>query len=232
MSSIKYISFDLWLTLIKSHPQFKQKRAELLADRYNPQGLACAEIMNRVNLVDKLCDQFNEHNEGKVAAEMMYAQVLLSLGNPVKMITNRLLVELKLAVHQMFDEYPPVFLNEHISTMLHQLKGEGRGLNLSSNTGFIEGDCLIEVLKALGINHCFDFCIFSDRINASKPSAHFFNKVMENRPGIHKQELLHVGDNSIADYKGAIDFGFNALLITNQQYTIDVIRKAILSANH
>jgi putative hydrolase of the HAD superfamily len=30
---------------------------------------------------------------------------------------------------------------------------------------------------------------------------------------VNKLEVLHIGDNKIADYNGAIKFGFNALLI-------------------
>lgn len=229
---IRSISFDLWLTLIKSHPQFKLKRAELLADRFNPDGLTCGEILERVKLVDKLCDGFNERKGCKIAAEIMYSQVLLSLGNSVESVTHELLVELKQEANRLFVAHPPVFLNKHIPAILDELRQDGMSLNLSSNTGFIESDCLAGVLQAIGLYDYFDFCIFSDEIKASKPSPVFFQKVLENRNGVGKQEILHIGDNPNTDYKGAIDFGFNAFLITNQQYSINDIRKAISAADH
>ena len=96
-------------------------------------------------------------------------------------------------------------------------------LNLSSNTGFIEGETLRTTLANMGILQYFDFLIFSDEINASKPSSHFFQHVYDHID-VPKKAVLHIGDNPKADYQGAKNFGFNALLITDPNYTINDIR--------
>ena len=39
-----------------------------------------------------------------------------------------------------------------------------------------------------------------------------YNKIREKKI-VNKLEVLHIGDNKVADYNGAINFGFNAFLI-------------------
>ena len=75
----------------------------------------------------------------------------------------------------------------------------------------------------MSILQYFDFLIFSDEINACKPSSHFFQQVFDHI-NVTKEAVLHIGDNPKADYQGARSFGFNALLITDPNYTINDIR--------
>lgn len=80
-----------------------------------------------------------------------------------------------------------------------------------------------QVLSQMDILKYFKFFIFSDEIEISKPSSYFFQKVYD-KVGGHKKNILHIGDNPKTDYQGAKNFGFEALLITNSNYTIDDIR--------
>ena len=53
----------------------------------------------------------------------------------------------------------------------------------------------------------------------SKPNPKIF-KIVYNEicliKEINRAEVLHIGDNMIADYNGAREFGFNSLLIIQQ----------------
>lgn len=221
--AIKHISFDLWLTLIKSHPEFKQKRSELIADFFNIKQLSATEINLFIRSVDKIFDRYNEISGKKVSADIMYYKVLQKILPDSDFVKPDCAKELRKAADNLFLEYPPLLLNENIINILSQLKEDGYSLNISSNTGFIEGKILRTVLTNMDILQHFDFYIFSDEIEASKPSSYFFEKVYEHLD-IDKKEVLHVGDNPKSDYKGAKSFGFDALLITNPNYTIDDIR--------
>ena len=221
---IKHISFDLWLTLIKSHPEFKEKRAIFLKNEFNPNSYSVKDIMQIVQSIDKTCDKLNELNGNKIQTELMYKKILVELGNKIEVLTFDLLFKLKLEVNKLFMNFQPIFLNTSIPEILHFLNAEGYSLNISSNTGFIEGDVLIDTLQNLEIYEYFDFCIFSDKINASKPSGNFFKHVFE-KSEKEKQEILHIGDNYKADYQGALKYGFKALHLANQQYTINDITK-------
>ncbi len=223
---IKHISFDLWLTLIKSHPEFKEKRARFLKNEFNPKGLSVGDIMGIVQKTDIVSDRLNEITGLKVPTDQMYRRILIQLGNAQKSVTDILLSQIKSRVHELFMANLPGFLNNSIHSMLQTLKNEGFTMNISSNTGYIEGSTIVETLRELDISEYFVFCIFSDEIGASKPSIRFFSEVFE-KVKVEKTEVLHVGDNFKADYKGALKFGFNALHIKNQQYTINDIKRSL-----
>lgn len=221
---IKHISFDLWLTLIKSHPEFKERRAIFLRKEFNPFGYSAKKIMVIVQSVDKVSDRLNEINGKKVTTERMYRRILQKLGYDPETVSTDVLNAIKLEVYDLFMKYQPGLLNGSIQQMLHSLKNEGYSLNISSNTGYIEGTTIVATLKNLNIFEYFEFCIFSDEIGRSKPSTGFFEKVFE-RTGLEKWEVLHVGDNLKADYEGALRYGFKALHINNQQYTVNDIKR-------
>ena len=221
---IKHISFDLWLTLIKSHPEFKERRAKFLRKEFNPFGYSAKKIMEIVQSVDKVSDRLNEINGKKAPTEWMYRRILQKLGYDPNCVTDDVYTEIKRKVNDLFMKYPPDFLNGSIQTMMQTLTDEGYHLNISSNTGFIEGTTINATLTNLDISKYFDFCIFSDEIGLSKPSSGFFEKVFE-QTNLDKFEVLHVGDNFKADYEGAVKYGFKALHINNQQYTINDIKR-------
>ena len=186
--------------------------------------------MEIVQHTDKVCDRLNELSGQKLATDLMYHRILQKLGIESATIDHETLSMIKATVKKMFLNMPPLYLNESILPMLKSLKSEGYGLNIGSNTGFIESGTIVETLKNLNIAQYFDFCIFSDEIGASKPSFGFFEKVFES-VAIEKKEILHIGDNLKADYEGALKYGFKAMLINNNYYTINDIRRHLQENN-
>ena len=221
---VRHISFDLWLTLIKSHPRFKEERAIFLKKEFNPCGYSVKEIIGIVQNTDKVCDRLNEIRGGKIPTEVMYRRILERMGNEIKSVTDEVINQIKNRINELFMDFQPLFLNEFIAPMLENLYREGYTLNIGSNTGFIEGSTISRTLKNMGISHYFKFCIYSDQIEASKPSFRFFNKIYE-KLNMEKESILHIGDNHKADYQGALEFGFKALHINNSQYTVDDIKR-------
>lgn len=227
---IRFLSFDLWLTLIKSNPLFKKERADFIAERFNPKGYSSRKVFSIIQDIDRSCDCHNEISGKKMATELMYELILKELGFKSDSIDQQLLSEVKISVNELFYQYPPMMLNDQIIPMLIQLKREGYALNISSNTGFIEGVYLLKSKILWELFRLFDFAIFSDEIDASKPSPLFFEQVFKRIDG-EKLEVLHIGDNFKADFLGAQGFGFNALLIENRDYTIEFIKKMIDEKN-
>lgn len=223
---IKHISFDLWLTLIKSHPQFKRMRAELIAEFYNTKGLTAHEVDIFIRNKDKEIDKQNESTGGKLPATLMYYKILEYTCPDSEEVLMQKAAELERQSNELFIYYAPILLNENIPAILSELRQQGYTLNLGSNTGFIEADTLRVVLEKLGILQYFSFCIFSDEVKASKPSPVFFQHILDNT-NLSREEILHVGDNRLTDYEGANDFGFNALLLTNSDYTLNDIKSGL-----
>lgn len=227
---IRHISFDLWLTLIKSNPLFKQKRAEYLAENFNPRGLSAETVFNIVHKLDRACDRLNEKSGKKKETSFMYKAILKRLGYKIEAISLNLLEDIISQVNQLFFKYPPVLLNGNIVQILTSLKQDGYTLNISSNTGFIEGFYLRRFLQSVKLDSFFDFAVFSDEINASKPSSGFYEQVYRKIKS-EKHEVLHIGDNYLADFMGASRFGFNALLIENRDYSLELIKQTIDEKN-
>ncbi|MDR2809568.1 MAG: HAD family hydrolase [Tannerellaceae bacterium] len=220
---IKHISFDLWLTLIRSHPLFKRKRAEIMVEMC---GCGDGDILKIEQLIkeqDKIFDRYNEMCGTKIPAKAMYLRLLQKVSiksheptmNDAETLMNR--------SNEMLMNFMPVLLNNDIPHMLSSLRSDGITLSLSSNTGFVEGKILRNVLTELDIIQYFSFLIFSDEVKTSKPSMQFFQEVY-NRLQLPKACILHVGDNLKTDYEGAVDFGFKALLIKNTNYLLDDIK--------
>ena len=220
----------MWLTLIKSNPQYKKKRAEFLYDNFNPNGLNYSTVFSIIQNTDRISDKYNETSGLKLTTELMYSSIFQSLGYGQDQISQDLLLEVKLKINELFFEYRPLMLNHNILEMLIQLKDEEYSLNISSNTGFIEGIYLMKLFELIGLDRFFDFAIFSDEINASKPSPIFYENVFKRIKG-DKHQVIHIGDNYNADYIGATKFGFNALQIKNPEYSINIVRKAIYEKN-
>jgi putative hydrolase of the HAD superfamily len=209
-----HFSFDLWLTLIKSHPEFKAKRVELFSSYFNI-GKPVSDVAKAVKYYDDLCNTINEVTGGNINTFEIYLLILNSMGVDVKQINREQLEGFYLKSEDLFLEYRPVVIFENIRSFFDEIKNQGKTINILSNTGFIKGTTMRKFLAGEELDQYIDFHIYSDEINCSKPNPLIFQEVKNN---IADQELplhriLHIGDNPVADYKGAKDFGFSAHLL-------------------
>lgn len=209
-----HFSFDLWLTLIKSHPEFKTKRVELFSSFFNVDK-PIDEVAKTVKYYDDLCNTINEVTGGNIDTFEIYLMILGSLDADIKQIGKETLEEFYLKSEELFLEYKPVIIFENIKEFFDQIKNQGKTVNILSNTGFIKGKTMRKFLIQEELDQYIDFHIYSDEINISKPNPLIFQEVKNN---LKDQELpmhrvLHIGDNALADYKGAMDFGFSAHLL-------------------
>jgi len=98
---------------------------------------------------------------------------------------------------------------------LKNLRDNGYTSNISSNTAYIKGRTLRKVFKKYDLLDYFDFLIFSDEINSSKPSSKFFKELERECKNLNvsKNSILHIGDSFEADVKGAEAFKIKSKLI-------------------
>lgn len=224
---IRHISFDLWLTLIKSNPLFKRKRAELIAGEFCPSKMDAKQIEILIQQKDKIFDRYNEMHGVKIPAKCMYLSILQSIDSQSRNIDlENAAMWLMQQSNELLLNYPPQLLNEQIPDILGFLRSHIKSLSIGSNTGYMEGEILRMILKNMGIYDFFTFFVFSDEVRVSKPSPAFFRFILD-RVNFPKSDVLHVGDSLKSDYHGALNFGFNALLITNPNYTLDDIKSKL-----
>lgn len=213
----RHISFDLWLTLIKSHPEFKKKR-NLLFKEYFKVDKPIDEIAGIIRKFDVLTNAINEKVGRNFDTYEIYYLMIDAMGVNINDFDSNALDEFYAETENLLMKYKPVLLSENIPQLLSSLEKEGITTNILSNTAFIKGTSLRKVLAHYGLDTVFSFQAYSDETGYSKPSAAMYQYAYDNIlkiKQIEKVNILHVGDNILSDYEGAMKFGFNAYLITN-----------------
>ncbi|OBW40260.1 Phosphoglycolate phosphatase [Chryseobacterium sp. MOF25P] len=209
-----HFSFDLWLTLIKSHPEFKAKRVELFSSFFNV-NKPIDEVAKSVKYYDDLCNTINEVIGGNVDTFEIYLLILNSLNVDIKQLSKETLNTFYQKSEDLFLEYKPVVIFDKLHDFFDEIKNQGKTINILSNTGFIKGKTMRKFLVNENLDQYIDFHIYSDEIKCSKPNPLVFQEVKNQirNQELQMDQILHIGDNPIADYKGAIDFGFSAHLL-------------------
>lgn len=209
-----HFSFDLWLTLIKSHPEFKTKRVELFSSFFNVDK-PIDEVAKTVKYYDDLCNTINEVTGGNIDTFEIYLMILGALNVDVKLLNKEKLNDFYIKSEELFLEYRPVVIFENIHDFFNEIKNQGKTINILSNTGFIKGKTMRKFLIRENLDQYIDFHIYSDEINCSKPNPLIFQEVKNKikDQDLPLNQILHIGDNPVADYKGATDFGFSAHLL-------------------
>jgi putative hydrolase of the HAD superfamily len=209
-----HFSFDLWLTLIKSHPEFKAKRVELFSSFFNVDK-PIEEVAKTVKYYDDLCNTINEVTGGNIDTFEIYLMILGALNVDIKSLNREKLNEFYNKSEELFLEYRPVVIFENIHDFFKDIKNQGKTINILSNTGFIKGTTMRKFLIHENLDQYIDFHIYSDEMNCSKPNPLIFQEVKKNikDQDLPMNRILHIGDNPVADYQGAKNFGFSAHLL-------------------
>ncbi|MND86160.1 dUMP phosphatase [compost metagenome] len=214
-SLFEHYSFDLWLTLIKSNPHFKHKRNILLRDFFCVDK-KIEEIGVVVRHYDILSNQISEITGKHIDRELIYCLILNELGIDLDTALKGRLPEFTMEVDALFMNYKPLLLNDNLKSVFETIVSKEKTLSLLSNTAFLEGTVLRQVLEYYELSDFFSFQLYSDEIGVSKPNNTAFDLVFQKirkQRTIEKKDIVHIGDNRKADYNGAINYGFNAILI-------------------
>ncbi len=226
----KHYSFDLWLTLIRSNPEFKLERAKIFHTRYNPLNKSFEEVATIFRQVDLMVNNINERTGKNIDADEMYLMVISILNNYNPGFGLIDTEELYREMETLLFNYMPVIYCGETGAVLADLKASGSStVSLLSNTGFIRGVTLRKVLKALELDQYLDFQLYSDEQRLSKPSSAFFQLMMNTidrniYQELELHEIVHVGDNPVADVQGATNVGIHSVLINSNQQTITCLR--------
>jgi putative hydrolase of the HAD superfamily len=214
----KHISFDLWLTLIKSHSEYKVKR-NLLFKEFFSIDKSIEDVAAVIRKFDLLTNTINEKVTRNFDTFEIYYLILDGLDCPIDKYTRQHMEEFYLITEKLLMQNKPVLLDNGLPDLIRKLHQEGITMNILSNTAFIKGSSLRKVLAHYGLDKYFAFQAYSDETGFSKPGAEMYRYAYDKISAIHnieKNQVLHVGDNVVSDYDGAIAFGFDAHLITHK----------------
>ena len=227
MPLFKHYSFDLWLTLIKSNPTFKVERAKHFHAHYNTTHKSLQEVNAIFRSVDLMVNNINEKTGKNIDAEEMYLLVI-SLINNYSIDFSAVDVDALYAQMELLllEHMPLIYCSESLS-VLNRLKDSGKStISLLSNTGFIKGVTLRKILRHLRLEEALDFQLYSDEVRMSKPNPKFFQLMLdtidrEKHTELELHEVIHIGDNPLADCKGADALGIKSLLINSNHLKIN-----------
>jgi putative hydrolase of the HAD superfamily len=170
-----------------------------------------------------MCNAINEKTGNNLEAEEMYLMVISAMNDHAVSFHDIDLTKLYHEMEQLVFKHLPVIYCANTSAALSRLKEENYTISLLSNTAFIKGSTLREVLKRLEIHHLFDFQLYSDEVGMSKPNQELFQlmiKTVTSSKDIHLKEIIHIGDNIKADIEGGSIAGISTLLINSNDKSI------------
>ncbi|WP_202703736.1 HAD family hydrolase [Flavobacterium sp. UGB4466] len=210
-----HISFDLWLTLIKSNPEFKKKR-NLLFKNFFEVDCTIDKVNEVVRYYDVLCNNINEKTGLNIDTYEIYYLILSALEVDINKFETNKLSQFYEETDSLFMNYKPELIFPDTKKFFQEITNEDKTINILSNTAFIKGRTLRKLLAYYELTDFFKFQIYSDEVGFSKPNNEIFQLVFDEInvfKSTVKKQILHVGDNSVADYNGAINFGFDAHLL-------------------
>ena len=214
ITGIQHVSFDFWITLIRTHPEFKRERAALFCRFFSVTDVEATEKV--IRKVDLMANHINDLTGGNLQPLELYLLVLQEVHPDWKSISLQDLETFYTATGKLFGAYMPLPVDDTVELALNMLLERGITMNILSNTGFIKGHILRKSLEQLGWTNFFSFTVFSDETGHSKPHHAMFEKVWEDvkKRGelLNKPDVLHLGDNPVADIEGAKKFGFSSAL--------------------
>jgi len=209
----KHYSFDFWSTIAFSNPKFKSERTKYFSNLFDykiEQNLITKVFAE----VGKNYNDIIESGGQTLSVDALYDSVFQKLNvNPGLSIEN-----IKSDVIEIFLKYPPLIAADFF-TFLNSINLNSTSISITSNTAFIPGQVIETFLKENNLLNKFSFCIFSDLESVAKPNVEIFNRLLSKitSNGVEPKEVMHIGDNLIADYSGANKAGLSAFhLISNK----------------
>ncbi len=222
MLTIKHISLDVWQTLVHSNVYFRKKRNQLLANHFNihkPFEFIEAAAKSR----QAWCTRVNELVGKNIESSEIILMILYDCGVSLDTISPQQLALFYNEMETLFLELPPILIQENLMLLLTDVKNRQITLSLLSNTGLIKGSTLNKFFDAIGLSAHFDFELYSDEIGFSKPNKKAFDLIFEKAKELQNltpQQIVHIGDNEIADYRGALTCCYQAHLVDHANFTL------------
>ncbi len=213
-NSYSHISFDFWNTMVFPNPIFKEKRAEFICQLSNT-SCSIAQINQAFEKIGKAHNHSIELG-GKTASTLnLYQFVFNELGWKGSVDLVKIIQE----IEEIFLEYPPI-LSQDFLRFLNHISHLQIPLSITSNTAFIAGRVIKAFLTNCALVEKFQFFLFSDEVGQGKPSREIFSLLEQKakvlNPIVQVKDIIHVGDNPLADLIGPMKYGFDSFLLVSE----------------
>lgn len=204
------IGFDLWNTLIKPNPLFRERRLDLIT-KYIPGDPE--EVSKELDIIKRDLNRVIEYSGWQPPKEVI-----------LQMFTGRLNIDYGDAEEFMKDYqrlaliYSPILYDETTYEHLEKMS-KVHELHLVSNTMYLTGKTLNEILTRIGIADFFKTRSFSDQMGDSKPSTKIHNLQFD----------YFIGDTEITDGEYANRLQSKFILINKNNQNLKDVYNIITS---
>lgn len=202
--SMRHISFDFWNTVGKPNSVYAKERTKFLAEVFDTTPEIAKATYTRTK---RFLDQSAEERGVDHGRRFNLLALCTNFYDTLRTrhaLDDGLVPVLANGFDDLFAQFPPS-IDPLLVEQLHRAHAMEITLSIGSNTNFIVGRTILQ--------HCFgglpfDFYVFSDEIECSKPSPDFFTKVFDEafvcNPTVEtRYDITHIGDNKICDSEGA-----------------------------
>lgn len=214
---IKAISFDFWGTLARHAPEYSRQRTQFFASLFGMEEHEADDAY-------KACKRYYDFAAESFGSATTPIQAIKRLMEGRKLTRNSSAIEIMIELIALAKRYPPT-LGVGVADAL-KAAAPHYTLCVTSNTNFISGMQLREVLDGVPISHFS----FSDEFGLSKPDSDFFRYTLwgARRFGlVTEAEMLHIGDNRKCDIKGAKKVGMQAAFVESPEGTAALVNTMV-----
>jgi putative hydrolase of the HAD superfamily len=199
---LKAVSFDLWLTLLKSNPEARRGRVAAIAAAFGTQP---SEALNTLSHeVSSELDRASSETGTDYGCGDRLDRIADRLRKPrLDGDARRAAIA---AVQLALLAAPPRLIEADVAQTLATLR-TGYRLMCISNTGYASGATMRQNLEKIGVAQHFDAMVFSDEVGVAKPDPKIF-EVAAARLGLQPSEILHIGDSQVSDIGGGKAAGY------------------------
>ena len=204
------IGFDLWGTLIKQNPLFTERKRDLIK-KYMPfeKVEKVEDALKEVKLhLNSVIEHSGWQPTREVIEQMIASKVTVGEDDIISFMNEYQMLAIL---------YPPQLFDEDTLRSLIDINTRA-DLYIVSNTMYLSGSTLLEILKQLSIKHLFKAFYFSDQKRYSKPSL----KINEN-----VKFDYFVGDSEITDRVYANKLGSKFILVNRKDINIKTTIKDV-----
>jgi putative hydrolase of the HAD superfamily len=201
--NVRVVSYDFWSTLAVGNPRYKRRRVELMAGAFGAEPAA-------VEAASDAADAELDERTLRDGRQYGFRDRVLRTAVLAGVTADPDLRALEAALDDAFRCDPPGHTEPTLPDTLRAVRRTGRRVAVVSNTGFVSGRMVREGLRHIGVAALVDHTVFSDEVGHAKPARQIFQKLAA-VSGVGEAEILHVGDNRLADYSGARAAGLRAM---------------------
>lgn len=215
----RHISFDFWNTLASPNPTYDTERAELLARAFN----TTADTAKTVYAQLKQCADGFALTGQQPPAPIIWDSLAMAMAQTTGKETHHVDMQpVRAQLEGLFCRYPPS-ISPATCALLMNLYREGYGLSIGSNTSFISGSVLRDIVRHYKLDKLFSFMLFSDEVGITKPNPGFFHMILEGSGCRNVNQVVHIGDSVEFDIQGANNFGMRAVKVSSPEWLVEHI---------